>query len=189
MSHTPSAAQGRDEDILDLYFARDEQAIAETDRRYGPACMKLSMEILDSRPDAEECVNDTYLRTWNAIPPARPRSLLAYLLRIVRNLSVSRLRELCATRRARTATISLEELSECIPDRAYGDEELADSIAAFVHALPDIDRRLFVGRYWYNLPVKKLAAEWGITPNNATKILARTREKLRVHLEKGGFTV
>ncbi len=93
MSHPSSAAPVRDEEIIALYFARDEQAIAETDRRYGRLCMKLSMEILESRPDAEECVNDTYLKTWNSIPPARPQSLRAYLLRIVRNLSISRLRD------------------------------------------------------------------------------------------------
>ncbi len=189
MSHPSSAAPVRDEEIIALYFARDEQAIAETDRRYGRLCMKLSMEILESRPDAEECVNDTYLKTWNSIPPARPQSLRAYLLRIVRNLSISRLRAMTAERRTRRDTLSLDELSECIPDREYTDRELAAALARFVEGLDETARRLFVGRYWYDLPVKTLAAEWGITPNNATKILRRTREQLRAHLAEGGYTV
>ncbi len=96
MSQSTSQPSARDEAIIRLYFARDERAIQETERHYGRACFKLSMDILDSRPDAEECVNDTYLRAWNAIPPVRPQSLGAYVLRIVRNLSVSRLRALTA---------------------------------------------------------------------------------------------
>ena len=83
-----------DQDIIDLYFARDEQAIAETDKSYGKVCMQVSMNILDSRPDAEECVSDTYLKTWNSIPPTKPRSLCAFVCRIARNLSINRLREL-----------------------------------------------------------------------------------------------
>ncbi len=184
---TPAFA--RDEDIISLYFARDERAITETDRRYGRTCMNLSMEILRSRPDAEECVNDAYLRTWNAIPPTRPQSLGAYLLRIVRNLSVSRLRALNAERRAQGATVSLSELEECLPDREYDDRALAEALSAFIDSLDETTRHLFVGRYWYNLSVKELSAEWGIRPNTVAKTLSRTRERLRTYLAKGGHTV
>ncbi len=188
MSYTPSAP-ARDEEIIALYFARDERAIAESDRRYGRLCMKLSLDILRSRPDAEECVNDTYLRAWNAIPPTRPDSLCAYLLCITRHLSISRLRELHAERRDRRLTVSFDELSECLPDRDCTSEELTARLASFLRTLDATEHRLFLGRYWYNLPVKELAAEWDITPNNATKILKRVRRKLRAYLEEGGYSV
>ncbi len=179
----------RDEEIIDLYFSRNERAIAETERRYGHACMKLSMEILRSRPDAEECVSDTYLKTWNAIPPARPQSLGAYLLRIVRNLSVSRLREMTAARRDRGATVPLSELEECLPTREMEVDGLTEMLDRFLGTLDETSRRLFVGRYWYNLPIKQLAADWGMTASAASRNLTKTRERLRVYLENGGYVV
>ncbi len=188
MSQSPSTP-ARDEEIIRLYFARDEMAITETDRRYGRLCMKLSMDILRSRPDAEECVNDTYLRTWNAIPPTVPDSLCAFLLTITRNLSISRLREIYAEQRGRHLTVPLDELSECLPARDSTDSDLSATLAAFVRTLDETEHRLFLGRYWYNLSVKELAAEWDITPNHATKILKRVRRKLRAYLEKGGYSV
>ncbi len=102
---------GRDEDILDLYFARDERAIRETGARYGRVCMHVSLGILQCRPDAEECVNDTYLKAWSTIPPARSRSFCAYICRIARNLSINRLRNPAASERTRDLTVSPEELS------------------------------------------------------------------------------
>ena len=102
-----------DQDIIALYFDRNEQAIAETDKSYGKACMQVSMNILQNRPDAEECVNDTYLKTWNAIPPTRPNSLCAFVCRIARNLSLSRLRDLRRQKRNQELTLSLDELEAC----------------------------------------------------------------------------
>ncbi len=189
MSQNSSSAPLRDEDIIALYLARDERAIAETARQYGRCCMKLSMEILESRPDAEECVNDTYLRTWNSIPPTRPQSLCAYLLRIVRNLSLSRLRELHAERRSRHATISLSELEECIPAREVEEGRLTELLDRFLDTLDETSRRLFLGRYWYNLTVKELADDWGMSRSTASRNISATREKLRVYLEKGGYVL
>ncbi len=188
MSHSSSGFL-QDEEIIQLYFSRNERAITETERRYGTACMKLSMDILESRPDAEECVNDTYLKAWNAIPPARPQSLCAYLLRIVRNLSISRLRELSAARRSRGATVSLSELEECIPTCACEDGQLTEMLNRFLGTLDETSRRLFIGRYWYNLPIKQLAADWEISPSSASRNLTKSRELLRTYLENGGYTV
>ncbi len=189
MSQDPSVRVGRDEDILDLYFARDERAITETDRRYGRACMQVSMGVLHSPPDAEECVNDTYLRTWNTIPPTRPRSLCAYICRIVRNLSINRLEALTAAKRSRDLTVSLEELSACIPAPSEGEGELPRLISAFLREADALDRRLFLGRYYYARTVKELAAEWNVTPGLVYKRLEKTRDALRVYLGERGYTV
>ncbi len=179
----------RDEDILDLYFARDEQAITETDRRYGRVCMKVSMQILDNRPDAEECVSDTYIKAWNTIPPTRPRSLCAYLCRISRNLSINRLRDMTAARRSRDLTVSFEELEGCLSIREDASAELSRLLSDFLRTQNEQDRKLFLGRYWYAVPVKDLAAEYGMTPNAVTLNLRRTRERLRAHLAEGGYIV
>ncbi len=180
---------GGDEAILNLYYARDERAITETDRRFGRACLRVAMSILQSAPDAEECVSDAYLKTWNSIPPARPRSLGAYVCRIVRNLSLNRLRELTAPKRSRDLTVSFEELEACIPVREELEGELSAILSDFLRALPDRERRLFLGRYWYTVPVKELAREWSMTPNAVTLSLRRTREKLRTYLTERGYTV
>ncbi len=186
---------GPDEDILDLYFARDETAITETDRRYGRVCMQVSMGILASHPDAEECVNDTYLKTWNSIPPARPRSLCAYICRIVRNLSINRLRDMTAAKRSRDLTVSLEELEDCLPDLSGSTDrdgflrELPRLLSDFLRTLDARDRALFMGRYWYAVSVKELAAEHGMTSGAVSMNLHRTRERLRAYLSERGYTV
>ncbi len=175
--------------ILDLYFARDESAITETDRLCGRAAMQLSENILHSRPDAEECVSDTYLKVWNTVPPTRPMSLRGYVLHIVRNLSLNRLRDLTAARRSRDLTVSFEELEECLAVKDEYASSLASLLSDFLRTLDPHDRRLFVGRYWYAVPVKDLAAEHGMSPNAVTLNLRRTRERLRAYLSKGGYTV
>ena len=187
MSHHQSPLD--DEAIVALYFARDERAIAETERKYGHMCMNVSMGILHSRPDAEECLNDTYRRLWEAIPPARPQSLANYVLRVMRNLSLDRLRRLSAYRRDRALTVSFEELEACIPVREELEGEVSRLVSDFLRTRSDTDRRLFLGRYWYNLSVKELARQWGLTANAVSSRLRRTRESLRAYLEAGGYTV
>ncbi len=186
-SITPNAWQ--DETIVALYFARDEHDIEETARHYGAACMQVSMNILASRPDAEECVNDTYLKTWNSIPPNRPKSLGGYVLRIVRNLSVNRLRDLTAAKRSRDLTLSIHELEACLPAAREGEGDISAELDRFLGTLGERDRRLFLGRYWYNLPVKELAREWGMSANAVSQNLARTRERLRAFLAEGDVSV
>ena len=178
-----------DGEIVELYFARDEQAIAETDKKYGKVCMQVSMNIVESRPDAEECVNDGYLKTWNAIPPARPNSLCAFVCRIVRNLSINRLRDMKAERRSRDLTLSLEELESCISVDESRADILPGLISAFLEGLDETDRKLFMGRYFHATPVKSLAETYGLTPNAVSLRLHKTRERLRLHLEEGGYSV
>ncbi len=176
-------------EIMELYFARDERAIAETQRHYGRVCMRVAMGILKDPLDAEECVNDTYLRTWESIPPAKPDSLGAYVCRIVRNLAIDRLRAVGAAKRGQELTVSLEELEDCIPVREELAGELSDILATFLRGIDERDRVLFLGRYWYALPIKTLAAEWVMTPTAVSLRLKRTRERLKTYLTERGYTV
>ncbi len=189
MSQSNTPSRPSDEEIVNLYFARNEQAIAETDAKYGKVCMQVSMNIVESHPDAEECVSDGYLKTWHAIPPARPASLCAFVCRIVRNVSLNRLREMKAAKRSRDLTLSLEELEACIPVDESRASELPALISGFLEGLDATDRKLFMGRYWHAIPVKDLAKEHGLTPNAVSLRLFKTRERLRLHLEEGGYTV
>lgn len=178
-----------DEEIVELYFARNEQAIAETDRKYCKVCMQVSMNIVESRPDAEECVSDGYLKTWHSIPPTRPASLCAFVCRIIRNLSINRLRNMKAERRNKDLTLSLEELESCISvDESHADI-LPGLISSFMEGLDETDRKLFMGRYFHATPVKDLAKTYDMTPNAVSLRLHKTRERLRLHLEEGGYTV
>jgi RNA polymerase sigma-70 factor (ECF subfamily) len=178
-----------DQEIIALYFARDEQAIRETDVRYGKTCMQVSMNILRSRPDAEECVNDTYLKTWDSIPPARPASLCAFVCRIVRNLSLNRLKELTAAKRSRELTVSFEELEDCIPMPDGESPVLAEELAAFLKTEGEVDRVLFVGRYWFACSVEELARRTGLTKRAVHMRIFRTRERLRAYLVERGYSV
>ena len=173
--------------IIDLYFARNEQAIAETDRHYGGLCMRISLGILDDRRDAEECVSDTYLKAWNAIPPTRPRSLRAFLAKIVRNLSLQRFEYNHAAKRNRDFEIALEELGDCIPMKDEEADALPELLNRFLDTLPETECRLFCGRYWHGHSVKELARGYGLTPKAVTMRLSRTREKLRTYLNERGY--
>ena len=178
-----------DQDIIDLYFARNEQAISETDKSYGKVCMKVSMNILESRPDAEECVNDTYLNTWNAIPPTKPDSLGAFVCRIARNLSLNRLRDLRREKRNCELTLSLDELEACIPAAMEDSRELADLFNAFLGELNETDRVLFMGRYWYSYTMDDLADSMKLTKKAVYMRLHKTRERLRAFLAERGYRV
>ena len=178
-----------DHQIIELYFARDELAIEETAKRYGGVCMQVSMDILQDRMDAEECVSDTWLQTWRTIPPQRPTVLKAFLCRITRNLSINRLRERKAKRRDRDMTLSLEELEGVLfipEDKSVGFSEL---ISEFLRSLDREDRLLFMGRYWHGQSVKELADRMGLSANAAAVRLHRIREELRDFLTDKGVTV
>ncbi len=179
--------------ILALYSSRDETAIAQTDARYGAYCRKVAGAILGSSEDAEECVNDAWLRVWNTIPPEKPARLRPFLAKITRNLALDRYRARSADKRGGGELPAiLEELSDCIA--APGDsesavlaQELRRAINPFVQALPARDGNLFIRRYFFAEPVSEIAERYGVTAHNATVILARTRQKLRRHLEQEGF--
>ena len=178
-----------DQQIISLYFDRNERAIKETDRKYGKTCMQVSMNILHSHPDAEECVNDTYLKTWNSIPPTKPRSLCAFLCRIIRNLSLNRLQSLTAAKRNRDLTVSFEELEACIPLPDEQTPALAEMLEKFLREQGETDRTLFMGRYWFACSVEDLARRTGLTKNAVQLRIFRTRERLRAYLEERGYHV
>lgn len=178
-----------DHQIIELYFARDELAIEETAKRYGGVCMQVSMDILQDRMDAEECVSDTWLQTWRTIPPQRPTILKAFLCRITRNLSINRLRERKAKRRDRDMTLSLEELEGVLSIPEDKSEGLSELISEFLRSLDREDRLLFMGRYWHGQSVKELADRMGLSANAATVRLHRIREELRDFLTERGITV
>lgn len=186
-----------DRAIIALYNARDEQAIAETAHKYGTHCLAVAENILASIRDSEECVNDTWLQTWNSIPPANPHSLRAWLSRITRNLALNRLAARSAEKRAGdNCALALEELSECIAAPADTESEvirreqttaLAKSLNRFLQTLPTRDRDIFLGRYYFLYPAKEIAHRLGMKENYVRNILSRTREKLRDHLRKEEF--
>lgn len=178
-----------DHSIVALYLARDEQAIHETAAQYGGVCMQISMNILHSRADAEECVNDTYLRVWNSIPPQRPLSLRAFVCRIVRNLSINRLRDLTRDKRNRDLEVAFSELEGCLAVPEEDEGALAEVLTQFLRGLDKTDRLLFMGRYWHACSVQTLAGQLGMTPNHASVRLHRIREALRVYLKERGYDV
>ena len=179
----------KDQDIIDLYFARNEQAIAETDKSYGKVCMQVSLNILESRPDAEECVNDTYLKVWHSIPPTRPDSLCAFVCRITRNLSLNRLRDLRREKRNSRLTVSLEELEACIPATEDNTQELATLLNGFLAELEETDRVVFMGRYWYSYAIDDLATSMKLTKKAVYMRLHKTRERLKAYLGERGYRV
>ena len=180
----------KDTDIITLYNQRDERAIYETHQKYGDYCMSISLGILHNHQDAEECVNDTYLHTWKSIPPKQPSVLRTYLGKLTRNISIDRLRTRRRARRDSEMTVSFEELEDVLAATEDTNEgELTDLLNSFLEDLPDTERRLFVGRYWYAYPVNRMAEAYGMTPNAVSKQLGRTREKLKAYLAERGYTV
>lgn len=180
----------KDQEIIALYHARDEQAIKESEEKYGGYCHSVAMNILNHRPDAEECVNDTWLRAWNAMPPHRPSVLRTYLGKITRNLALNRLSINRAAKRNRHLEIAFEELGDCVPAPEETDaDELCGLINAFLEATPKLDRQLFLGRYWFAHPVRTLANHYGLTENAVSGRLKRTRAALRVYLTERGYDV
>ena len=178
-----------DRDIISLYFARNEDAIKESSDKYGKYVTGISMSILQNALDAEECVNDTWLKAWNSIPPQNPPSLKVYLGRLVRHLSIDRLRTLTRLKRKRELEVALDELAECAAPDDEDVTALTHALDEFLEGLEPTDRKLFVGRYWHLYPVSRLANAYNLTPTNTSVRLHRLRERLRVHLAERGFTV
>ncbi len=177
----------QDHEILDLYFARDEQAIVETDKSHGRVCMQVSMNILRSRPDAEECVNDTYLKAWHTIPPERPTAFRAFLCQITRNLSLDRLRYLHRQKRDKNLLVMFSELETCLPTTEAPDNQLAKHLSDFLHTQEKIDRLLFVGRYYHAFNPRELARRTGLDENLVSVHLYRVRERFRRYLVERGY--
>lgn len=182
-----------DQHIVALYWQRDERAIEETAAKYGAYCHSIAFHILGNHADAEECVNDTYHSAWKGIPPNRPEALSAYLGKITRRISFKRWRSRDAQKRGGgEIALSLEELKECIPDRAQIDDalmaaELAKTIDAFLLTLSPNERRVFVRRYWYCFSIAEICQEFGYSKSKVESILYRTRKKLLARLKKEGY--
>ncbi len=182
-----------DEEIIDLYWARDENAIRETDRKYKGYLYTLAWNILSDSGDSEECLNDTYLRTWNAIPPTRPQFLQAFLAKITRRLAIDRRRaEERAKRIPMAATDALSELADSLAsgetvELSYESAVIAAVINRYLRTLSDCDLDLFVSRYFHADSVPTLARRVGMSASGARKALARMREELRAYLEKEGI--
>ena len=180
----------KDEEILRLYRERSETALTETERQYGVLCGTIARNILRNRQDAEECVNDTWHRAWNSIPPEEPRSLAAYLGRITRNLALNRLQKQNRLKRGGgEMTLIWEELGEMLPDRDTPEQHwerraIAAALERFLRGLTPEERILFLRRYWWAEPVKTAAAHSGISPRRARSILERLRRDLRNELSQ-----
>ena len=178
-----------DEKIIELFFERSEQGIRELDIKYGKVCHKLSYNIVNSRQDAEECVNDAYLGTWNAIPPEKPHPLLTYICKIVRNISLKSYYRKEAAKRNSTYKIAMEEIEACIADPNTVEaeieaRELARIIGDFLDTLTLENRVIFMRRYWFADSYKDIAEFVGLTEKNVSVRLTRIREKMKQYLSE-----
>ena len=181
-----------DNEIIALFFRRDERALKEAADKYGELCKSVSMRILNDSRDAEECVSDAYLAAWNRIPPEKPRSLGAFLCRIARNISVSRLRKDTAEKRGGgEGTLLLEELDECLSEQSaeerYIESETVSAINRFLKKLPGKQRDIFVLRYYHAYSVSRISEMTGYEENNVRAILSNVRKKLKEYLSKEGL--
>ena len=182
-----------DGQIIDLYWARDEQAIAATSAKYGSYCHSIAYNILASREDAEESVNDTYMAVWNRIPPHRPSPLSLFLGKITRNISLNLWRNKHRDKRGGSEmTLALDELLDCIPSNqdtalAYERKELTRAINRFLASLPRDERDIFVSRYWFLAGISEISNKFGFTESKVKSMLYRTRKKLKHYLTEEGL--
>lgn len=184
-----------DSKIVQLFWDRNETALSATEKKHGNRCRSVAENILGSRVDAEDCVNDSYLKLWEQIPPNRPRLLGAYLCRIVRNTAIDMLKGKLADKRGNgKSALVFDELEEIIPDkstveRTYESKELLARIEDFLKLEPVRERRIFILRYWYGCGVSEIAKRYGARKNTVSVILNRTRKKLKEYLEKEGYDI
>ncbi len=182
-----------DDRIVALYWRKNPDAIKETENKYGAYCFSIADNILHCKEDAEECVNDTWLKTWDAIPPQKPGKLQLFLARITRNLSFNRYKARTAEKRGGGEIgLVLDELSECVAgnttvEQVYAAKELSEFICLFVRALPERDANVFVRRYFFTESVSEIAKKYALTENHVIVILSRIRKKLKSQLIKEGF--
>ncbi len=185
----------KDTEIIDLYWQRIERAITETDKKYGNYCRSISYNILSDYRDVEECMDDSYLNTWNTIPPCRPKYLMAYVGRIVRNISINMFKKRTAAKRGGNTSTIISELDECVPDIKNGTEHLADSMVLtkciddFLHKQPQIKQDIFVRRYWYANTIPQISKYYCMSESKISTILFRMRKDLKIALEKEGISI
>ena len=185
----------KDEEIIELYWNRDEAAINATADTYGNYCYTIAYNILCNKEDAEECVNDTWLNAWKSIPPQRPNRMSTYLGKITRNLSLNRYKLLTAQKRGKgQVELALSELEGCVPaqtdmEQITDEMVLVSAIETFLRAQPRTERNIFVGRYWYLYPIRDLAGAYRMSESKIVSLLYRMRNKLKLHLEKEGISL
>lgn len=181
-----------DNRIIDLYFSRSENAISETSIKYGKYCYRIAFNILCNSEDSEECVNDTYMKAWNVIPPQRPNKFSVFLGKITRNLALDKYKFYRAKKRqGDSSALVFEELKDCIPNTSATEDIidnviLAEILSKFLASLPTETRKVFVRRYWYFSSVKEIASDYKMTESKVKMMLSRTREQLKKLLEKEG---
>ena len=184
-----------DTQIIELYFARSEDAITQTANKYGAYLRMIAGSVLSSREDRDECVQDTYLRTWETIPPERPRILRAWLGCLTRTISIDRWRaEHAGKRGGKEFALSYEELGECIPspddtDSVADRAVLTDALERFLAARRQVDRKIFLQRYWYFRPIKQIARDCEMAEGSVKASLHRSRQALRKLLEEEGIAL
>ena len=183
-----------DAEIIDLFFERSEQAITELAKKHGGAVNRIAYNILGNRQDAEECVNDNWLGTWNAIPPSRPAPLRSFVCRIARNLATKKYHANTAEKRNSQYDVALDELAECIPDKnsvedTYGARELAAAINRFLDGLDFLDKFVFMRRYWYSDSLEDISKLSGLSYKTVSVRLSRIKGKLKKYLKQEGLLV
>ena len=178
--------------IIKLYWQRDESAIKESQTKYGSYCITIANNILHSSQDTEECVNDTWFRAWNTMPPEKPRRLSVFLGKITRNLAIDKYRRDKSQKYGKgQIALCLDELGECIGENNPIEDRIAlkELLNLFLSELPDKNRDIFLMRYWYVMPISEIAKRYNTSDAAIKKILQRIREKLKAYLEKEGVGV
>ncbi|MBE5767832.1 MAG: sigma-70 family RNA polymerase sigma factor [Clostridiales bacterium] len=179
--------------IIELYFARDEHAIQETAHKYGKLCFRVAKNLLLNDESSEECVNDTYMAVWNKIPPVRPNNFTAFICKITRNLALKKLESSNAAKRSSGAIISLSEIETILPDngieRGITDAELGKLISTFLRREKELDRNIFLRKYWFFDSISDIAERYLMNENNVKSVLFRTRKRLREFLQEEGVEV
>lgn len=184
-----------DEEILTLYWNREETAISATNEKFGPYCHRIAWNILVNEEDSQECLNDTWLKTWSSIPPQKPTIFSAFLGKITRNLAIDRVRKETADKRGNGAIHTVyEELEECIqggvtPEQELEGKELAAKISAFLWKCKKVDRDIFIRRYWYMDSLQKIEMIYGFSTSKVKSILHRMRRHLKEELKKEGYVL
>lgn len=175
-----------DRNIIELYFDRNEDAIKETDIKYGKLCLRIAYNVLNNHSDSEECVNDTYLSVWNQIPPTRPNNFMAFLCKIARNISLKRYHFNHAAKRNELVEISFSELESILPETSFqpelDDGYLGKLISEFLRCEKEDARNVFIRKYWFFDTVEEIAERYSFTESKVKSMLSRTRNRMKVFL-------
>ena len=182
-----------DLEIIELYFARNEEAIKQTDAKYGKLCHRVAYNILNNNEDSEECVNDTYIGVWNAIPPTRPNNFTAFLCKITRNISLKRIEAMARQKRSQATIVSLDELAEILPDESIAEnisnDNLTELISDFLRKEKADVRNVFIRKYYFFDSVGDIAKRYSFTEDKVKSMLYHTRKKLKDYLIKEGVEI